>query len=285
MIQELIDWSNKPYFLIDNIKVKLSMVLGVGLFTFLFLLVFQPYGIDNVVKASPFLILGYGILVSLSLCITYLILPKLFPYYFSVRSWTIKKEATFLLLSFFIISIINYLYHYFFIANYMPQFSFFKFMGLVLSIGLFPVLFIIFMVERYLYKKHDAAPTNIIEKIRKEKKEIISIASDNIKVKPLTLDIDDLLFAQSNNNYTTIVFLKDNKVKQELLRITLKKVNTQLEKYPQFIRCHRSFIINRKEIKDVKGNARSLQVFLNYVNDIIPVSRSFPKEKLTKKVS
>ncbi|NJB82200.1 LytR/AlgR family response regulator transcription factor [Wenyingzhuangia aestuarii] len=280
MWEQFKDWCNKPYFLIDNLKIKLSMVLGVGIFTYLFLLIFQPYGIDNVIAANPFLIVGYAFLVSFSLFISYFILPKYFPYYFSVRSWTIQKEASFLLVSFLIISTLNYFYHINFVAVYLPKFSFFRFLVSVLSIGIFPVFFIIFMVERYLYKKHNAPPTDIIQKIRKEKKEVVTIPSDNIKVEPLTLEIDDILFAQSNNNYTTIVFIEDNKVRQELIRITLKKVNEILEKYPQFVRCHRSFLVNKNEILEVEGNARSLQVSLKYVKDVIPVSRSFPKEKL-----
>lgn len=283
MLEQFKEWCNKPYFLIDHINIKLLMVLGVGMFTYLFLLIFRPYGIDVVIDANPLLIIGYASLVSFSLSISYFLLPKYFPYYFSVRSWTIKKEATFLLISFLIISTTNYIYHNAFVAHYMPKFSFLKFMSLVLSIGIFPVLFIIFMVERYLYKKHNAVPTEIIEKIRKEKKELVSIPSDNLKVPPLVLDIDDVLFAQSNNNYTTIVYTSDNKVRQELLRITLKKVNEILDVYPQFIRCHRSFIVNKNEIIEVSGNARSLHVKLKYVKDIIPVSRSFPKEKLTRK--
>lgn len=280
MVEQFKDWCNKPYFLIDNVRVKLSMVIGVGVFTFLFLLIFQPYGTAVVINTNVLLIAGYGVFVSLSLCISYFLLPVIFPHYFSIRSWTIKKEAIFLLVSFLIISISNYFYHNAFIAQYLPDFSFFKFVFYVISIGVFPVFFLIFMIERYLYKKHNAQPTNIIEKVRKEKKEYVTIPSDSLKVKPLVLDVDDLLFAQSNNNYTTVVFLQDNKVKQELMRITLKKVNEILEPYSQFIRCHRSFLVNKNEIEHVKGNARLLQVHLKYVKDVIPVSRSFPKEKL-----
>lgn len=280
MIENFKDWCNKPYFLIDNLKVKLSMVIGVGIFTYLFILIFQPYGIKQVIEANHLLVIGYPILVSFSLLISYFMFPKIFPYYFSVRSWTVQKEATFLLVSFIIISTLNYCYHNAFVAIYLPKFSFLKFMCLVLSIGIFPLLFIIFMIERYLYKKHNAAPTEIINKIRKTEKEMVSIPSDNLKMKPLVLDIDDILFAQSNNNYTTIVYTQDNTVKQELIRITLKKVNVILEKHAQFVRCHRSFLVNKNEIIEVKGNARSLQIKLKYVKDIIPVSRSFSKEEL-----
>ncbi|MDO6801759.1 LytTR family DNA-binding domain-containing protein [Wenyingzhuangia sp. 1_MG-2023] len=281
MLEQFKNWCNKPYYLIDNFNIKTSMVLGVGLFTYLFLYTFQPYGIDQVVNANHFLIVGYGFLVSFSLFISYFILPKLLPFYFSVKSWTVQKEALFLLFSFLIISTTNYFYHTAFVAVYLPDFSFIRFVSVVFSIGIFPVLFIIFMVERHLYRVHNARPANIIEKIRKEKKENVVIPSDNIKEAPLVLDIDTVLYAQSNNNYTTISYLENNVVKHELMRITLKKVADILEKYPQFIRCHRSFLINKNEILNVEGNARSLQVHLKYVKDVIPVSRSFPKDQLT----
>ena len=282
MIQKFKAWCNKPYFLIDNLNIKLSMVLGVGLFTYLFLFIFQPFGVDQVVKVNHFLILGYGLLVSFSLFISYFVLPKVFSFYFNVRNWTVQKEASFLLVSFLIISTTNYFYHSLFVEDYLPNFSFLRFVSVVFSIGIFPVLFIIFMVERYLYRKHNTNPTEFIEEIRKEKKEYITIPSDNIKVEPLVLDIDTILYAQSNNNYTTIVYKVDaSKTKQELIRITLKKVNEILEPYPQFIRCHRSFLINKKQIIKVDGNARASQVQLKLVTEMIPVSRSFPNENLT----
>lgn len=281
MITEFKVWLNKPYYLIDKLPVKLSMTIGVGLFTFLFLLIFQPFGIDQVVQVNPFLIFGYGFLVSCSLYISYFILPKLLPFYFNVKNWTVQKEATFLLVTFLIITTVNYFYHRAFIGAYMPSFSYIRFMAIVFSIGVFPVLFIIFMVERYLQKKLNVSSTKIIEQIRKEKKEYITIESDNIKETPLTIDIDAILYAQSNNNYTTIVFLDEQqKTKKELMRITLKKVEDLLSIYPQFVRCHRSYLVNKNEILKTEGNARALQVFLNHLKDPIPVSRSFPKEKL-----
>ncbi|MEN8765813.1 MAG: LytR/AlgR family response regulator transcription factor [Wenyingzhuangia sp.] len=281
MLETFKIWLNKPYYLIDKTPVKLSMILGVGLFTSVFLLIFQPFGINQVVQANPVLIFGYGFLVSCSLFISYFILPKQFSFYFNVKNWTVQKEATFLLITFLIITTVNYFYHRVFIDEYMPSFSYLKFMGIVFSIGVFPVLFIIFMVERYLQQKLNVNRSKIIEQIRKEKKEFITIESDNIKEPPLKIDVDSILYAQSNNNYTTLVFVEENsKTKTELMRITLKKVEDLLSVYPQFIRCHRSFIVNKNEITKTEGNARALQVFLNHLSEPIPVSRSFPKENL-----
>ncbi|ANW96423.1 hypothetical protein AXE80_09090 [Wenyingzhuangia fucanilytica] len=280
MIKQFKVWLNKPYFLIDKLSVKLSMTLGVGLFTFLFLYIFQPFGIDQVINANIFLIVGYGVLVSLSLFISYFILPKIFPVYFNLRNWTVQKEATFLLVSFLIITTINYIYHNVFISDYMPAFSYPKFMASVFSIGVFPVMLIIFLVEKHLQSQLNISSHKIIEEIRKEKKEIITIESDNIKETPLTLNIDDFLYAQSNNNYTTIVYLLEGKPKKTLMRVTLKKVEDFLTTYPQFIRCHRSFLVNKNEVLKTEGNARATVVILNHIQEPIPISRSFPKEKL-----
>jgi len=280
MIKQIKKWSNKPYFLIDKLNIKLAMVIGVGLFTYLFLYTFQPYGIHKVVKVNPLLITGYGILVSFSLFISYFILPKIFSFYFSPRSWTVQKEAIFLMVSFLIISTLNYFYHNIFVAKHMPEFSYLRFVSVVFSIGIFPVLLIIFMVERYLFKKHNSNTNSIIEEISKNKKEFVAIPSDNLKEASFTVDIDDIFYAQSNNNYTTIIYLNDQVIKQKLIRVTLKTVSGILEQYPQFIRCHRSFLVNKKQISKVMGNARTLEVELNKIKKSIPVSRSFPKDEL-----
>lgn len=65
------------------------------------------------------------------------------------------------------------------------------------------------------------------------------------------------------------------------MRITLKKVAKILEQYPQFVRCHRSYLVNKYQILKVEGNARSLQVYFKQIDNVVPVSRSFPKELLT----
>jgi len=280
MWQQFKTWINKPYNLIDDINIKLSMIFGVGIFTYLFLCIFQPYGIHKIIVTNHWLIAGYGILVSFCLFISYFLIPKIFPHYFNVQLWTIKKEISFLFITFLIISTFNYFYHNYFVANYLTEFSYFKFIFLVLSIAIFPVALIIFIVERYFYKKNIQV-TNTPISLDTQVQEFVTIPSDNIKEKPLTLAVDDILFAQSNNNYTTIVFVKNSKIQQELIRITLKKLETFLTDYPQLIRCHRSFLINKKQILRTEGNMRSLKIKLKHTDHVIPVSRTFSREQLS----
>ena len=48
-----------------------------------------------------------------------------------------------------------------------------------------------------------------------------------------------------------------------------------LSAYPQvFLRCHRSFIVNIEQIKQVKGNSQGVNLMLGDGIDYVPVSRT-----------
>lgn len=280
MWQQFKSWTNKPYKLIENLYIKFSMIFGVGIFTYVFLSIFQPYGIHKVIEENHWLITGYGTIVSFCLFISYYILPKIFPHFFKNPNWNIGKEISFLLSIFLIISTLSYFYHNYFVAIYLTEFSYLKFISIALSIAIFPIVLIIFIVERYFYKKN-MEPIKYPQTFNNENKKLVTIPSDNLKEQPLIIEVNQILFAQSNNNYTTIFTIKNNQLQQELLRITLKKVENILKEHSELVRCHRSFLINKNHILKIEGNLRSLKIHLRHTSHIIPVSRTFSKDKLT----
>ena len=101
-------WLNKPYSLIGGWKNKLVLVLGFGLFTYLFLLLYEPFGAAQIVENQALFLSGFGLSVTLSLSFNYFLLPAMLQNIFDPSKWTIKKELLYLSLSFFLISFFNY---------------------------------------------------------------------------------------------------------------------------------------------------------------------------------
>lgn len=94
---------------------------------------------------------------------------------------------------------------------------------------------------------------------------------------------DDFLYAEVLGNYVTIYYLHDNELRQKAMRTTLQQIIEEMEAYPQFIRCHRSFIVNISNITDVRGNSHAYKLNLKNLEGDVPVSKSYTrliKEKL-----
>ncbi|WP_255069714.1 LytTR family DNA-binding domain-containing protein [Lacihabitans sp. LS3-19] len=77
----------------------------------------------------------------------------------------------------------------------------------------------------------------------------------------------ELITLKGDVNYTTVHF--QNGKNKIIVATTLKKIQAQLEPFPNFFRVTKSTIINTDCIKKVKDN----QIFLNNGEKIIPSRR------------
>ena len=97
----------------------------------------------------------------------------------------------------------------------------------------------------------------------------------NTDGKLIFLDADDILFVESDGNYSTIVLEKDPKI------VITKKLKEMSEVLPenQFFRIHNSYIINLKKIKEF---IKSEGYVVMESNDRIPVARQRKSDFLEK---
>ncbi|NER13085.1 hypothetical protein GWK08_06520 [Leptobacterium flavescens] len=138
--------------------------------------------------------------------------------------------------------------------------------GLPVLIGLLLLSFVLF----YLFRKN-RKKTHRLENLQKETVQQIEelkniVTKDHILLKDKTkIYIEDLIHIKSDDHYLNI-FTSDGK--NHFVRGKLSQISEELP--PNFIRCHRSYIVNRNFIKQI--NAESL-VLINKI--IIPLSRSY----------
>ena len=182
------------------------------------------------------------------------------------------------------IALFNYLYNSIIGQAIAPQHSLLTFWGITFSVGIFPLLGLIFFTENFLRKKNTSTAEFLIGQKtawhQAETKERITIQSDVQKSDRLVINLDDFLFARSDNNYVSIFYLHEGAFERQLLRLSLKSLEQQLAKNLSIVRCHRSYLVNKSKIKNMEGNARSLNLQIEHYEGLIPVSRSFPKEQL-----
>ena len=283
MIKAVKNWLSKPYPLFQKNSVKTGMIIGVGLFTYAFLTLYKPFGINEITENFHLIVAGYSLLVSVGLSISYVLAPLVLPKLFQPEEWKVKNEILFLLVTFINITVITFLYHTKAVGNFVPQYSFSEYLKITFLIGIIPTIILIFFIESSLNKKHqkEAENVNLTDSKAPINHKNISISSNNLKEQDLVISTKDFLFAKSENNYIEVYFTNESKLEKKLIRTSMKKVEESLNDTEMFMRCHRSYLVNKAQIKKVKGNARSLNIYLRNYETSIPVSRAFPREQLS----
>ena len=103
--------------------------------------------------------------------------------------------------------------------------------------------------------------------------ECINVCDENDQLR-LSIKPKNLLYFESCDNYIVVYYYKDNIIKKELVRNSLKNIEQEMQKY-NCIRCHRSYIINLQNVFSIKKNGRSYEINMGGSNTPIPISRGY----------
>jgi len=105
----------------------------------------------------------------------------------------------------------------------------------------------------------------------------ITITGKNNEEK-FELPFKNFIYAESQQNYVSVYYLKHGELKTIVIRNTMKEVNRQIRKA---IRIHRSYIVNPLHLKKIKGNARKRFAIIRHVKKPVPVSASLSNSMLS----
>ncbi|WP_186434425.1 LytTR family transcriptional regulator DNA-binding domain-containing protein [Lutibacter sp. Hel_I_33_5] len=136
--------------------------------------------------------------------------------------------------------------------------------------------FIFFISDEYFKIKLD-------KNEKSHKKEKITIYSLN-KKESFSFLTNSLVYINSQGNYVSFFLLKNNELKEKVIRNTISEIEKELKGEENIIRVHRSYIVNKDFILDYKGNSKGYKLILKKFPQLIPVSRSFSKKKLQNKI-
>jgi len=107
--------------------------------------------------------------------------------------------------------------------------------------------------------------------------EILHFISEN-QNENFDISSNQLLCVKAEGNYCNVFYVENEQVINKLIRTSLRKLEINFEDYPDIKRCHKSFIVNMKNVNKVSGNARNYVFHINHLPFSIPVSRSFPQQ-------
>jgi DNA-binding LytR/AlgR family response regulator len=72
-----------------------------------------------------------------------------------------------------------------------------------------------------------------------------------------------------------IAYSEDANIRKKLIRNTLKNIEIQLKQYSNFIRCHRTYIVNVHYIEKLHHDFSSHWITIKGYPEKIPVSRQY----------
>ena len=291
---------DEPFPLSAKFSRRLFIAACFGVFVTLFLFVFKPFNLDNLdPNWFAFCAIMYGLMTFSCIIIMVGLLPLIFPNYFLEEKWTVRKEILFTTITVFFIGLVNFVLSHFLVGSPLTLRNILWFQFITTAIGITPIVIFVLSRLNQQLKKYSAEAASLQSKIAEMNKvemkltihttkvddnERIVIKGDYQKEK-VDVNVKDLLYVASANNYVKVYYFENNKVVYSILRITMKKMEDALLPYPNFFRCHRAYLINLYRVKEVIGNAQGYKIKLEEVEELIPVSRNLNGEFSDKVLS
>jgi hypothetical protein len=269
-----------PFRRFEASRDRLITIFVFGLFIFLFLFIFKPFGMTSLKDSQQFFVsLGFGLVTTFMLFIfKYLLEPIV-----ARNNWTLGKN---LIWDLFIASSIG-VANYFYICTIFQQVFVFKYLlyavWAAVMVGIIPVTISYIVTFNRMYRNALREAAIPPEKIFMEDE--INLRAGNPR-NDMRVIPRNIIYLCSNDNYVTVVTMKDDIQNKSTIRGTLKAAESELGKSGRFFRCHKCYIINLDFAGTVRGHNQNMTIRLLPSGPEIPVSRSRAEilQKIMKKV-
>ncbi|RNC83805.1 MAG: LytTR family transcriptional regulator [Balneola sp.] len=171
------------------------------------------------------------------------------------------------------IAIANYIFYLVLSNSEATAQGFLTLTVLTLIIAILPIL------GAYLFEKNQALSTRlnevtpIVDQLDGDLPKSVTRWTIKLnKSDSRNINIEALLYVESKKNYL-VFHCESNHTFQ--LRFTLKQLEASLSKFDYLIRCHRSFLVNAKKIREVKPSGNGYTLTLDSGDSKIPVSKTY----------
>jgi len=246
-------------------KKNLFWLSLIGMSCSLFIILFKPFGIENVNKQwfYDLVIVSMGIVFIASYLFIEGLIPKLLPGLF--KNWSLWKAILWYTLVMLFTGGILFLY-----KSFLAGFSDFTISEYFFVIGRTALIILtvsFFSLGLYQYFNRKAFSTLAAN----QEFTLSSTQGTSIRINP-----KDILYISSDDNYVDIHYLKDGQRKKEVMRASLKSIEAQLvNAMTPMYRCHRGYLINAEHFSIQKSSSRNMLLSLKGYEDEVPVSRQY----------
>ncbi|NLJ08661.1 MAG: LytTR family transcriptional regulator [Sphingobacteriales bacterium] len=265
--------------IIAQVKAEAGLSVGISLGIYLFILFFQPFPFKNPeLNDNLVLVAGLAAIVFFFIMLSRDIIPVVFEKQENTENEMVFPQYAGSLLM-LVLSTTAFAFYLRYVAGI--EITFFIMFKVLLICLAPPVLLRYYDIMNELKNRQEEL---ILEKKGLQKKveqfgmdvlqKTIVINSEN-KSENISLPAKDLVLIRSADNYAEIFFLEEGQIKRALLRNTLKNIENQLSVFPNFVRCHRAFIVNSIYVERMEKSFGNHFLLIKGFEEKIPVSRVY----------
>jgi len=265
--------------LVQLLNREMKILLGVTLGVFLFILFFQPFPLEKFDFNNSLLFIGgfSGIVL-----VFMFLMRIIFPWFIRKKDGEGEQTSVNVYLEGFVIVALSSVALSFYLryvgSVHISFYTEFKIilicMGAALALRIYDMNSGLMRQNESLISEKKAVQKQIEkyeeDNLNKSVEFISETGSEN-----LSLLIAEVVFIQSADNYVEIAYIDAGSLRKSLIRNTLKNVELQIKPYSNFIRCHRTCIVNMHYIEKLNQSYGSHWLTLKGCQEKIPVSRQY----------
>jgi len=264
---------------IYSVKEDLGLLLSISFGVFLFVLFFEPFSLDHFDFNNRLIfVAGLAVIVFVFMVLIRVTYPWLMKNYDQNSDDYIFPSflGSFILVT---LSSLSFAFYLHFVGS--VGISFFVMSKVALICLALPIILWLYdsvtdlKLQNELLRKEVGIIQQQVEKYEEDYlNQSIEFVSENT-AENLTLQIADVAFIKSADNYVEIVYTEGDVFKKKLLRNTLKNIENQTKPYSNFIRCHRTCIVNMHHIEKLSKNYNNHWLTVKRYDEQLPVSRQY----------
>lgn len=261
------------------LKENLRLFLGIGIGIFLFILFFQPFPLEGFDFNNRLIfVAGLGFIVFI---IMVLIRIGLSSFIQNFNHQRYQATLPYYMSGFLIMSLSSVAYAFY--LNYVGSvpISFYIIFKVILICMAPPVLLWMHdelnslrAMNKFLRKKLDEREKQLFKYRVKIPDKLIEFKSETAS-ENFSLPSSAVTLIKSADNYVEIIYEESGIYNSKLIRNSLRNIEQQLKPLPEFIRCHRTCIVNSRYIEDLSRAQNNYWLKLKGMSEQIPVSRQY----------
>ena len=271
---KLLDFFKKPYPYNDDLTQNTKLIFLISLVLLFLLFLFQPFDLKTLNTEDKYLLIGGIIVVNfIGLSINLLFIPAFLSKLNLFKSWTVLKEIFWNIWILFTLVTSYFIYFHLSGSFGFSLYILFK----VLIISAIPISILIPYNRNRLLRKHLQSALEL-NKFLEEKAhptpKIVHLKSDYEK-DDLSIDVNELLFIRSANNYIEVFWKEKESIRSQMVRCTIKYAEDAFNDYPYIFKCHRAYIVNINHVKKVEGKPQGYTLYVGGDKRTVTVSRNY----------
>jgi len=287
---------NLPFDILNTSKEKWVYIISSILFLLFFLFVYKPFGFYKVLENKEHSTLAFTGILILFMSIIFTILwgsQFILRKRFRVTNYTIKYFLKWFFIDISLIVIVISILEFFVVEEDPITMQNFVSEVLVGAVNAFLVLTFILLYPvfgnftlRYLQRlnnekkelEKDLNVINVHYKIASGNDDLVRLVDENNCCK-LTVAINNIYSIESQNQYISVKYLKNDRITEQCIRTRFSKVLEGLNSSLTIIKCHRSYAVNLLNVESLKIINQKPNLILGADKTIkIPVSKTYLKE-------